>query len=94
MTYLKFIVWLSGLYFVYYSAMIIWDLMRSKDTAMRQQDDELTFAESFAPVRPEYELTMDDVKSPIVASGGVSLKRLFNLAQEEKVEYTSQVSFL
>jgi hypothetical protein len=93
MTYLKFTLWLPGLYFIYYTVIILWDLLKANKDGVKQEGHVLTFAESFAPVQPAFELTMDDVRSPFVPSGGVRLKQLFNLAQEEAIEYTSQVSF-
>lgn len=30
MTYLKFTLWLFGLYFIYYAALIFWDLLKAK----------------------------------------------------------------
>jgi hypothetical protein len=93
MTYLKFTLWLLGLYFIYYTVIILWDLFMGNRNGVREEGHELTFAETFAPILPAFELTTEDIQSPVVASGGVSLKKLFNLAQEEKIEYTSQVSF-
>jgi len=93
MTYLKFILWLFGLYFIYYTVVILWDLARAKRHGVQQETSELTFAESSAPIQTAFELTADDIKSPVIVSGGVSLRQLFNLAQEEAIEYTSQVSF-
>lgn len=93
MTYLNFTLWLLGLYFIYYTVIILFDLLKANRGDIKQDEHELTFAESFAPVQPEREMTLDDIKSPVIGSGGVSLKMLFNLAQEEKIEYTSQVSF-
>ncbi|MDB5143377.1 MAG: hypothetical protein JWQ66_2090 [Mucilaginibacter sp.] len=93
MNYLKFTIWLFGLYFIYYTIIILWDLLRTSRNGVKPEEHVLTFAESVAPVQPKFELTAEDIKSPVFASGGVSLKKLFNLAQEEAIEYTSQVSF-
>jgi hypothetical protein len=93
MTYLKFTLWLFGLYFIYYALIILWDLLRANRTGVKPEGHVLTFAESVTAVQPAFELTAEDIKSPVFASGGVSLKQLFNLAQEEAIEYTSQVSF-
>ncbi|RBQ12048.1 hypothetical protein [Pedobacter miscanthi] len=35
----------------------------------------------------------DAADSPIVSSGGISIRELFELARDESIEYTRQVSF-
>lgn len=92
MSYLKFTLWLLSLYFVYYSILILWDLFKGGARGA-QQEEELTFAEPVVAVQPAFEPTGADIISPVTGSGGVSLSRLFNLAQEEAVEFTSQVAY-
>jgi hypothetical protein len=93
MTWIKFTLWLLSVYSIYYSANILWDLFINRTRGDVGEDHELTFAEPVRSVGPDNELTSDNIRSPVVASGGVGLKQLFFLAQEEAIEYTSQVSF-
>lgn len=92
MTYLKFALWLLGIYSTYYAALISWDLLCSGRTAAPSSSHELTFTEHFEPVQSAPE-PQEYGSSSVMSSGGVSLKQLFNLAREESIEYTRPVSF-
>lgn len=95
MNWPHFILWVAGLYLVYYFALILFDLSRARTP----QDTlhELTFSEDILPKiiehLPDKPREMPKTNSPIIASGGVSLKNLFNLCREEAVVYTRPVSF-
>jgi hypothetical protein len=93
MTWIKFALWLCGLYTAYYGIVILWDYLRNGQVSNQQETHELSFAEHIAPVAVMAELTMADVGSAVYASGGVSLKSMFNLCREEAVEYIKQVSY-
>lgn len=94
MTWIKFALWLLGSYTCYYLALIFWDHLRSNRGEPGNDQHELTFVEDIAPVRSLVEEIIGNLKeSPVVTSGGVSLKQLFNLAREESVEYIKSVSF-
>jgi hypothetical protein len=93
MTWIKFALWLCGIYFTYYAAMIFWDIIRSGFSSTVSETHELSFAEHFEPIRPGAEYIKEYPASAVVDSGGVSLKQLFSLAREEAVEYTRAVSF-
>lgn len=93
MTWFKFLLWIGGLYTAYYLLLITWDHLRSGRKSKGQESNELTFSEEVSAVSLVPELTMADISSPIYASGGVSLKGLFNLCRDEAVEYIKQVSY-
>jgi hypothetical protein len=96
MTWLKFSVCLAVLYLVYYGLLIVWDILRAKREPTSADKNELTFIEDAAPVK----VTPDNGNpeptaqtSSIISSGGVLLKEIFKLAQEEAIEYIRPVSF-
>jgi hypothetical protein len=93
MTWIKFAIWLCGIYFIYYAALILWDLIRSGRQPASSETHELTFIEHHEPIRPELERVSEFHGSAIMSSGGVSLKQMFNLAREEAIEFTRVVSF-
>ena len=93
MTWIKFALWLSGCYLIYYAAMIFWDFIRNGHAPVSHDSHELTFVEHVEPIRPEPEPASEYHGSAVMSSGGVSLKQLFNLAREEAVEFTRSVSF-
>jgi len=100
MNWLHFLSWTAGIYLFYYLGLILFDYghNRSPKTA---DSSELTFTEDIAPKRVEHlpDKTEVSVKpapkteSPIIGSGGVSLKALFGLCREEAIIYTRPVSF-
>ncbi|WDF77058.1 hypothetical protein PQ469_24550 [Mucilaginibacter sp. KACC 22773] len=94
MTWIKFALWLFGIYTTYYAALILWDYLRLNRGETANDKHELTFVEDIEPVRSHFEEVAGSGKeSPVTFSGGVSLKQLFNLAREESVEYIKSVSF-
>jgi hypothetical protein len=96
MNWQHFILWTAGIYILYYLAMILYDLSINK-RRKQETTGELTFAEDILPQRIEHlpDKTEAPVTnaSPIIASGGVSLKNLFGLCRDEAVQYTSAVSY-
>jgi len=94
MTWIKFAIWLFGIYTAYYAALVTWDFR----TGQRSQGDapsgELTFVADEEAVRevPD-EAAGHERASPVVSSGGVAVKQAFNLAREEVIEYIRPVSF-
>ncbi|PAW95435.1 hypothetical protein CKK33_18785 [Mucilaginibacter sp. MD40] len=94
MTWMKFALWLLGIYSTYYAALILWDYLRLSRGEPANDKHELTFVEDIEPVKSYFEEIVGSGKeSPVAFSGGVSLKQLFNLAREESVEYIKSVSF-
>ena len=93
MTWIKFIIWLCGLYVAYYFLIILWDMLKRRPSSAHPGANELTFAEHIEPVAALPEVTEPEMGDPVVSSGGVSLKQIFNLAREEAIEYIRPVSF-
>jgi len=97
MNWLHFIFWTAGIYLLYYPAMILYDLKTSGTAAPKSALNELTFSESVLPQQvehlPDKPAEEPKTKSPIIASGGVTLKNLFGLCREEAIIYTRPVSF-
>jgi len=97
MNWLHFILWTAGGYFLYYAAMILFDLKTSGIANLKSVPGELTFAENVLPQEVEHlpEKTQDSPKAQptIIGSGGVTLKNLFGLCREEAIIYTRPVSF-
>lgn len=93
MNWFKFILWLGGLYTAYYLILIAWDNLRNRRLIDDNEINELSFSEQVDAVMLTPELTSADIASSIYASGGVSLKNMFNLCRDEAVEYIKQVSY-
>gem|GEM_PF-6505039 len=88
--------WLAVIYAAYYGALIILELLRSKRNPSPEEKMELTFVEETAPAKAVFDETIAAavaLSSPVVSSGGVSLREIFRLAQEEAIEYIRPVSF-
>ncbi|SEN01796.1 hypothetical protein SAMN05192574_102193 [Mucilaginibacter gossypiicola] len=92
MNWFKFILWLGGIYAAYYLILIAWDHLRNQQD-IEGDTNELSFHEQVNAVQLAPELSSADIASPIYASGGVSLKSMFNLCRDEAVEYIKQVSY-
>ncbi|WP_432328102.1 hypothetical protein ACRQ5D_34160 [Mucilaginibacter sp. P25] len=93
MSWIKFTLWLIGIYSAYYSSLIFWDSRRGKEESKSEAGDELTFVEHAEPVKPEGTDVPKVPPSPVVSSGGVTIRQLFSLAQQEAIEFTRPVSF-
>ncbi|SEO09976.1 hypothetical protein SAMN05192574_105299 [Mucilaginibacter gossypiicola] len=96
MNWIKFTIWLSAIYGSYYGLLISWDFLGSAKSKNIEERNELTFVETETPVR--LQSGTDDagparLESPIVSSGGVRIKQMFSLAQQEAIEFTRAVSF-
>ncbi|NCD68283.1 hypothetical protein [Mucilaginibacter agri] len=93
MTWLKFALWMGGIYLIYYAAVLLWDFLRSGKQPDAERSHELSFEEHIEPVREIAGSTPEIYDASVLSSGGVSLKQLFNLAREEVIEYTRPVSY-
>lgn len=94
MTWLKFLGWISGLYAVYYSIIAGWDILQQRSTGRNaEEENELSFAETIAPVAVTAEPAQPRGENVLFSSGGVNLKQMFNLARDEAIEYVKAVSF-
>jgi len=99
MNWPHFLSWVAGIYVLYYLALILIELSRSRGTKVAQTG-ELTFSEDNPPKKiehqPDTEIQPEKAAKPTsatIASGGVSLKNLFGLCREEAIIYTRPVSF-
>ena len=92
MTWIKFTTWLCGLYIIYYLGLILWDLMKNRLPATKTGSDELSFSEDISPVAAFSDFP-SEASEPVMSSGGVTLRQLFNLAREEAIEYIRPVSY-
>ncbi len=93
MTWIKFALWLSGMYVFYYAALILWDAMRGGRPAVTDDSHQLTFVEHVEPIRAEPDEETELYPSAMMSSGGVSLKQMFSLAKQDAIEFTKGVSF-
>lgn len=109
MNWTQFLLSLLAIYFIYYLLNVLFDLIRSKQTFLKDtEQEELVFSEAHSPeVVGADELTPDDVQlkqqnpnsrqaissGPLETTGGVSLKRLFSLAQSDLIEYTKAIPY-
>lgn len=100
MNWFHFLSWVAGLYLVYYLALILFDYARNK-RPKTLDSGELTFTEDIQPKKIEHLPDKTESPpppasksgSPVISSGGVSLKNLFGLCREEAIIYTRPVSF-
>lgn len=107
MSWIHFLLWVLGIYILYYLAMILWDVSRPRGgRSLVTGGPELTFSESRTPKIAADSVSADSNTSPepraaetgmvlpeVIASGGVLLKDVFSLARKEVIVYTRQVSF-
>jgi hypothetical protein len=93
MTWIRFALWLCGLYTIYYLVIILWDAMKNRLPAGAAGTNELTFSEHVPAMAALPEFEESDKGDSVISSGGVSLKQLFNLAREEAIEYIRPVGY-
>ena len=102
MNWLHFFLWIAGLYALYYLVVILSDVAGAKNVpAAGAISNELTFSEKVQPVQLQHQPAPENAEGTttkkqereIIASGGVSLKDLFNLARQEAIIYTNPVSY-
>jgi hypothetical protein len=93
MTWIKFALTLSGIYAIYYAAVILWDFLRGKKQPADERSHVITFEEHTEPRKETSEVHPEIYDSSVLSSGGVSLKQLFSLARAEAIEFTRPVSF-
>lgn len=94
MTWFKFAICLAVLYALYYGLLILWDILQARRGPVNESSLELTFIEDAAPAIVEMSAQQGTAgTSAVVSSGGVLLKQIFKLAQEEAIDYIRPVSF-
>jgi hypothetical protein len=93
MNWIKFSFWLAGIYTLYYAVLIFWDQWKEQKASSPAEENVLTFVEHVEPQKTGLISGRPRSESPIVSSGGVTLKQMFSLAQQEAIEFTRPVSF-
>lgn len=108
MNWLHFLLWVAGIYALYYLVMILTDVVTGNRAGVKSLSPELTFSETVQPVVLKHDAEMESTgnktrisksstakkqQREVVASGGVSLKDLFNLARQEAIIYTNSVGY-
>ena len=96
MNWIHFLLWVGGLYTLYYLAVIGIDVAGGNRTpATKSLTNELTFSEQVETQRLEHKAE-EEVKptgNAMIASGGVPIRELFSLARRELIVYTKSVSY-
>jgi len=108
MNWTHFLLWVAGLYTVYYLAIVLIDLAGgSRNPAEPHATQELTFSESVSPTQLQHEPAAGSTaknttvaasvqrraEPEVIASGGVRITELFRLAKQDSIVYTQSVSF-
>lgn len=109
MNWLHFLLWIAGLYALYYLVVVLIDLAGSSGKPIAGTAPQaLTFSEQVAPVQLQHQSATESAdnktglnedrsqahpKKEVIASGGVSLRDLFSLARQEAIIYTNSVSY-
>lgn len=108
MNWTHFLLWVAGLYALYYLAIFLIDLAGgSRIPAEHHTTQELTFSESVPPTQLQHEAVAEittknkpaaapakrKAEPEVIGSGGVGFTELFRLAKQEAIIYTQSVSF-
>ena len=96
MNWTHFILWVAGLYALYYLAIVLIDIAGGRHLAADPKGAQvLTFSEEVAPVQMQHEPVAAKRKAEpeVIATGGVGFNELFRLAKQEAIIYTQSVSF-
>lgn len=101
MNWIHFLLWIAGIYFLYYLIVVLLDLAKSKRTQTAGVNGhELTFSGHSAPHDAALLLQETEAQSAqtlstpeMIASGGVPLKDIFSLARKEAIVYLKEVAF-
>ncbi|WP_312362445.1 hypothetical protein [Sphingobacterium sp.] len=106
MNWTQFLLGVIAIYGIYYALNVLYDLFIQR-RAPRTVDDghELTFDENSPPERvvsdpskKEHELIITDGKpiissGPLQSTGGINLKELVSLVQNDIIEYTKTIPY-
>jgi len=108
MNWTHFLLWVAGLYALYYLAIVCIDLAGSRRMPVdHHAAKELTFSESIIPAQLQQDTPAAKnvnggnlnnaakikAEPEVMASGGVGFSELFRLAKQEAIIYTQSVSF-
>ena len=94
MNWISFLTYLGMGYAGYYIFMILLDSRASSGSGTPDTLPALTFSETVEPEK----ISLEDFKSKVpepgsVGLGSVSLKKVFDLARQDAIEFTKSVSF-
>lgn len=107
MNFIQFSIYLSGLYLIYYSLNVLYDIFilkipesKSNKTKIR----EISFPHATVPIQvsdiTEAQDTEEVFHTPgslssgaVESTGGVSIKELFSLAQNDLIEFTKAIPY-
>jgi hypothetical protein len=95
MNWIHFLLWVAGIYTLYYLAVILIDVAGTKTVPAAALTNELTFSEQVETQKLEHK-PEEEVKptgNAMIASGGVPIRELFSLARKELIVYTKSVSY-
>ncbi len=101
MNWIHFVLWLAGIYFLYYLIVVLLDFtINRRRQSVGGPAHDLTFSGQPAPQDAALLLQETEAQSgqglstpEILASGGVLLKEVFGLARKEAIVYLKEVSF-
>ena len=102
MNWIHFLLWLAGIYTLYYLAIVLWDTLKIKTPqGAKGATNELTFSEENTPHNAASLLETEKAQAggytigtpEMIVSGGVLLKNVFSLARKEAIVYIKEVSF-
>jgi len=105
MNWIHFLLWLSAAYSLYYLLNILYDVAGNRYIpAAKSPTNELLFSEIEEPIFLEHrsesdsengmtENTKPETQAEVIASGGVSIKNLYNLARKDLIIYTRSVTY-
>ena len=95
MNWLHFALYLSGIYMLYYLALIFYDTAKIRYQPGDTSLPELVFSEDIQPimVTPSRQDAPPGSPPPVIATGGVSIKDIYGLARKEMIVFTQAVGF-
>ncbi|WP_313157476.1 hypothetical protein [Sphingobacterium multivorum] len=106
MNWIQFTLYLSTLYLGYYGLNLMYDFYRNNkpgNELKNVSNGEISFPEFHSSTKvdlPEEDILDDSFENagaitsgPIESSGGVSIKELFSLAQNDLIEYTKAIAY-
>jgi len=103
MNWIHFLLWLAGIYFLYYLIIVLLDIAGSRHPQTTGgAAHELTFSEQVTPhdaasivqeAHAQAAIAQQPASPEMIASGGVPLKDVFSLARKEAIVYLKEVAF-
>jgi hypothetical protein len=104
MNWTHFLIWVAAIYILYYLVNILIDAAAGKRTAAASSlTHELSFSENVEPMQLKHEpaaavngkkgTVAKQFEPEVIASGGVPMGDICNLARKNLINYTGAVSF-